>query len=143
VTKVYDAIRRPAANRVIELSRLAGRLCGINTADFADAIEGGPVEVGRLRNLVNTISVNWEWSWKDSAEDDKRRALDMLAHQVSEQSVTHTVPPVTISEKHHGFPAKSLGNQFFFLCGITASAALALMYFAANTQHFLNVRHYI
>lgn len=134
ITKVYDAVRRPAANRVMELSRIAGRLCGINTPGYEDVTEGAIVEAERLQKLVNTISKNWEWSWNESAEDDKRRALEMLtfALQIPKQS---TVPLV---EKAHIFPPQSLRKLFFFLCGITASTAV-LVYFVSSAA-FIGVR---
>jgi len=135
ITKVYDAIRRPAAKRVTELSRLAGRHCQINTPEFEDVTEGATVELDRLKTLVNTISKNWEWSWNESAEDDKRRALEMLAVQVHQESATL----VTIPKNHHRSVATSLFNRLGFLLGV---AALAFAYFSVNPTFLINVRHF-
>lgn len=139
VANVYDAIRRPAANRVVELSRLAGRLCQINTPGFEDVTEHATVEFDRLRKLVDTIAKNWEWSWAESAEDEKDRAIEMLALNFTKESTTNTVPvPLVTTQNHHSSTTKSLRSFFFFLLGITASTALALAYFIRPTL-FINV----
>jgi hypothetical protein len=116
----------------VELSRVAGRLCGINCHGFEDVNEGATVEVERLKKLVKTISENWEWSWKESAEDDKRRALAILAPPGTMEPATQRIPLVTISENHHIPPAKPPRNFSILLFSITA---LALGY----VSPFLNV----
>lgn len=84
--KVYDAIRRPAANTVHDASRTHGLLYHFNAPGMSDGSggylaakdgeEGWPPE--RLERLGETIVCDWKYAWQTTAEGDRERALLML-----------------------------------------------------------------
>lgn len=69
----------------MELSITTGKLCQIASTGFEDVVEGDSIPVERLQNLCDVIARNWEWCWKESAENDKHRALEMLAMRFPKQ----------------------------------------------------------
>ena len=66
-------------NRVLEASRKAGLLSDLVAPGFEEVTEGDTgVPLEKLVELFEVLSKDWDWVWKESAEDDKRRALEML-----------------------------------------------------------------
>ena len=45
---------------------------------FEDVVEGDAVPMKKLRELFEEVGREWAWTWEESAEDDKARALEML-----------------------------------------------------------------
>ncbi|CAA7270537.1 unnamed protein product [Cyclocybe aegerita] len=79
IGKVYDQIRRPVANQVLAASCISGKLCGLVAPGFEDVEEGNAhVSFEKLTKLIDDFGKGMEWVWKESAEDDKRRAIEML-----------------------------------------------------------------
>ncbi|KAF9017208.1 salicylate hydroxylase [Hymenopellis radicata] len=80
---IYDAIRRPAALRVQERSRLAGQY-------FTFSNEGMPSHLDRmsetqrwdtLQQLGKKFTKNWEWAWATSVDSSVQEALRLLEAQ--------------------------------------------------------------
>ncbi|TDL26535.1 salicylate hydroxylase [Rickenella mellea] len=101
--KVYDAIRQPASNDVLRLSRINGLLYEFNDPRFPAALSpvpnpglpgddsdrgtgtGDDVEKDkeRLKQMGEEIKKNWEWAWSADAEKQKDEALRMLEERVA------------------------------------------------------------
>ena len=75
---MYNAIRRPLGNRVLTGSRKSGLLCQLVAPGFEDVVEGDAVPMKKLRELFEAVGREWAWTWEESVEDDKARALEML-----------------------------------------------------------------
>ncbi|KAH9476308.1 Salicylate hydroxylase [Psilocybe cubensis] len=79
VAEIFNEICCPAGKRLTERSRLGGQLCQLVAPGFEDVHEGdNSVPREKLLNLVRQFDRELEFVWKESAEEDKRRALDML-----------------------------------------------------------------
>ena len=77
--EIYDAIRRPIGNGVIEKSRVTGRLVQLSAPGLEDIAEGDEkVSIDRLRGIVEEHMKSFEWVWKEPIKDDRERALVML-----------------------------------------------------------------
>lgn len=77
--EIYNTIRCPEGNRTLQASLDFGRLLELDFPGMETFKEGDdtmPTEL--LESLGRTVSKDWEWIWKETAEGDKRRALDML-----------------------------------------------------------------
>lgn len=77
VSKIYDTIRCGPGNDVLERARISGRLFTLTGSDCQDVAEGDTTVY--LKRLMELVGQNWAWIWKDSVEDSRRRALEMLA----------------------------------------------------------------
>ncbi|KJA15321.1 hypothetical protein HYPSUDRAFT_80542 [Hypholoma sublateritium FD-334 SS-4] len=79
IAEIYDDIRRPEGNRVLQASIEFGRLLDLVFPDLEGYKEGDDnVPVDILEALGRKASKDWEWIWKDSVEGDRRRALQMM-----------------------------------------------------------------
>ena len=77
--EIYDAIRRPIGNGVIEKSRVTGRLVQLSAPGLEDIAEGDEkVSIDRLRGIVEEHMKSFEWVWKEPIKYDRERALVML-----------------------------------------------------------------
>ncbi|PPR04128.1 hypothetical protein CVT26_001320 [Gymnopilus dilepis] len=80
IMEIYDAIRRPIGNGVIEKSRVTGRLVQLSAPGLEDIAEGDEkVSIDRLRGIVEEHMKSFEWVWKEPIKDDRERALLMLS----------------------------------------------------------------
>ncbi|KAF8148009.1 salicylate hydroxylase [Crassisporium funariophilum] len=83
LSKVYNTIRCPAGNRVLEGSRRSGLLCELVGPGFEDILEGDTsLSRAKLATLIEEMQQDWRWAWAESAEDDRQRALAMLSHRI-------------------------------------------------------------
>ena len=79
VAEIYDKVRRPFGNAILEKSRLTGRIGQFLSPGLEDIVEGDDkVPSERLRAIIQEYIDSLEWVWKESAETDKERALSML-----------------------------------------------------------------
>ncbi|EKM50052.1 uncharacterized protein PHACADRAFT_264550 [Phanerochaete carnosa HHB-10118-sp] len=74
--KIYDAIRRPAAQRVAVLSREAALLYTFNYPGLTLDRDGCREE--QLQKIYKRIVNNWAWAWETTAQPDLERAIAML-----------------------------------------------------------------
>lgn len=79
VLHAYDAVRRPASQRVVERSRLNGMLYEMWAPGFAD-VRAGDVE--QLHALGRAVERNWEWAWTTDVEEDVREAVELLEERL-------------------------------------------------------------
>lgn len=84
VLKVYDSVRRPFANAVVETSRLIGLLYELKSAsigardiDINKAREGSKVELRKVGEEIQTRSI-WENMWS-SLPDKEWSAAQALS----------------------------------------------------------------
>ncbi|KAF5339762.1 hypothetical protein D9611_009071 [Ephemerocybe angulata] len=89
IAEVYNAIRCPAANKILLASRDQGKWCELDHPRLKGVCEGDMVSKEKLDGLFKDISQAWDWVWKTSAECDRKRALDMLStpHRAEESCV--------------------------------------------------------
>lgn len=77
---VYDAVRRPEAQRVAEVSREAGQLY---TCNYPGLVSGPESDGGEmLQETYERIRSGWEWAWESSAQPDLERAMAMLEGRI-------------------------------------------------------------
>ena len=78
-TAIYDAVRRPFAQRIAELSREAGILYTLNYPGltFPDRRDRGK-DKDRLEAIYERIRANWSWAWETTADSERERAVAML-----------------------------------------------------------------
>lgn len=78
---IYDAIRRPFAQRVAEKSRENGILYTLNYDGLRfDRREdqNEDTKMRRLSEVYFRIRRNWEWAWETTIDEDLQRAVEML-----------------------------------------------------------------
>ncbi|TFK36172.1 salicylate hydroxylase [Crucibulum laeve] len=56
--EVYNSVRQPIGNYVLEISRIQGMHCQFNAPGFEDVREGDEVELMKLKSLIKTLSRN-------------------------------------------------------------------------------------
>jgi salicylate hydroxylase len=79
ISEIYNTVRHPMGNRVLEASRKAGQLSELVAPGFEEVMEGETgVPLEKLVELLKVLCKDWEWVWKESAEDDRKRALELL-----------------------------------------------------------------
>lgn len=78
IAEVYNTIRCPAANAILLASRDQGKWCELDHPGLTNFKEGDSVPSDMLDKVFADISEAWEWVWMSSAEDDKKRAIEML-----------------------------------------------------------------
>lgn len=78
IMQIYDQIRRPFANRVLELSRSVGLLFELNGPghDVVKPHSVVPREV--LEEMGESCRAQWEWAWSTSLDADLEKAVAML-----------------------------------------------------------------
>lgn len=77
--QIYDQIRQPKGNYVLNSSRANGliyELNGAGTEDIGPHDDSVPKE--KLEGLGKEASMHWDWAWSTSAEEDRKKALAML-----------------------------------------------------------------
>ena len=93
---IYDTIRRPMGNSVIEKSRMTGRLSQLSAPGLDDIVEGDDsVPLERLRGIVEDHVKSFEWVWKEPIKNDKERALSMLRDLAKVRNLFSGIPPIT------------------------------------------------
>ena len=79
ISEIYNIVRHPMGNRVLQASRKAGMLCELVAPGFEEVMEGDTgIPLEKLEELFEMVGKDWDWVWKESAEDHRRRALEML-----------------------------------------------------------------
>ena len=76
--QIYDQIRRPFANRVLELSRSVGLLFELNGAGHDGVKPQSVVPKKVLQEMGESCRAKWEWAWSTSIDEDLERAVAML-----------------------------------------------------------------
>lgn len=74
--RVYEQVRLPHANGVMQRSRENGLMYEFNDPRFAALAESE--DPAALQAVATQIERNWEWAWTTSVEDDVRHAVEML-----------------------------------------------------------------
>ena len=78
IAKIYNDIRCPTGNQVLEQSLKCGLRCELDVRGFEDIKEGDTdVPLEKLVELFNEVEKDWRWA-AESAEHDKEQALAML-----------------------------------------------------------------
>ena len=73
-------MRRPKAKEVYELSRANGAIYEFNGAGNEHiGPYDGSVGLEELEKIGKEAEKHWDWAWKKSAEEDKEKALELLA----------------------------------------------------------------
>lgn len=79
ISEIYNSVRLPVGNHVLQEARNVGRLTQLIAPGFEDVVEGdADVPLEKLHDLFDEMDRKWEWVWKESAEDDRRKAVEML-----------------------------------------------------------------
>ncbi|KJA16008.1 hypothetical protein HYPSUDRAFT_80276 [Hypholoma sublateritium FD-334 SS-4] len=79
ISEVYNSIRQPRGNRVLAASIRTGLLCEFLAPGFEHVREGDAhVPFDKLHEVAELLSKELEWTWKESAEGDVERALEMF-----------------------------------------------------------------
>ncbi|KDQ57982.1 hypothetical protein JAAARDRAFT_177120 [Jaapia argillacea MUCL 33604] len=85
--EIYDTVRVPIANRVLEGSRSNGMMYEFNSPGyFQDEVrskEGAGWDMEKLKEMGEEFERRWMWAWTTTAEGDKQRALEMLSDSCS------------------------------------------------------------
>ena len=79
--EVYDTIRRPIGNDVVERSLKMGFLYELHPDYLAPNINVArlrPGDRGELKRLVDQMSEIWTFHWKEMPEQDWERAKEIL-----------------------------------------------------------------
>ncbi|KAF5318625.1 hypothetical protein D9619_010713 [Psilocybe cf. subviscida] len=78
ISQVYNRIRQPWGNFVVEATRLQGRLYEFSNTTFESVKEGDEVAPETLKELGNKIRDGWGWTWKNSSSVPLREGLAKL-----------------------------------------------------------------
>lgn len=73
---IFDRIRRPLAQEVVEKSRLNGQRFSFHNLNFDDLSPHGLAD--DLRALSEGFTKMWEWTWTTSVDTSVQEALAML-----------------------------------------------------------------
>ncbi|KAF8624148.1 hypothetical protein AX17_007211 [Amanita inopinata Kibby_2008] len=81
--QVYDQVRRPFSLEVYRKSRLAGQYMMlhpdvIDLTEDKDGVVDGEQTRGKLLNLAEELTKNWEWSWTTRIDGEFEGALKLL-----------------------------------------------------------------
>ncbi|KZP18795.1 FAD/NAD(P)-binding domain-containing protein [Athelia psychrophila] len=80
VLQIYDEVRPPKASNVRHLSRTNGLIYEFNGAGFEHiGLHDENVSSEVLTQIGKEAEGHWEWAWKNSAEEDRERAVLMLS----------------------------------------------------------------
>ena len=78
ISRIYNAIRCPAANKILAASRETGLLADLIAPGFEDVVEGDTMlPLSKLVKLFDEMEESWRWA-SESAEKFKEQALTML-----------------------------------------------------------------
>lgn len=76
---MYDAVRRPVAQRVAAASRAAGVLYTLNAPDLAfPPGRERAQDAGKLSALFERVRGAWAWAWETTLDADVARAVAMF-----------------------------------------------------------------
>jgi len=78
--RIYDDIRRPFANRVLQNSRQQGLFYQFNMPGFRDLV--GETSPEHLATLGDILTKRWAFAWNETAENDHQKAISMLSSRV-------------------------------------------------------------
>lgn len=80
--QIYDQIRRPFSQRILQRSRLTGLHFNLLLPEFKDVSEeasaSGAVTKAQLENIGNAIGDLWLWASTTSIMDDRDMAVQLL-----------------------------------------------------------------
>lgn len=76
--EVYNTIRQPMGNFVLNNSRRQGFRFELNAAGFEDIQENEPVQMNRMVGLAEEIIRGWRWVWTTSVLEDQKRAMALI-----------------------------------------------------------------
>ncbi|KAJ7065673.1 hypothetical protein C8F01DRAFT_1126365 [Mycena amicta] len=85
--RAFDQTRRPAATKVAEASRMAGRYFSfaVDQVDFSFTCDWGCPDAGLspagweiLQKLHSAVVKNWEWTWTTSVDGSIKDAMRLL-----------------------------------------------------------------
>ena len=79
--RAYDAVRRPFAQWVQEVSRENGLLYTLNFPGLAfdrPVRRSDGEDAAKLDEIRSRIVRNWQWAWNTTIDEDLHRALRML-----------------------------------------------------------------
>ncbi|KAF5337613.1 hypothetical protein D9758_014926 [Tetrapyrgos nigripes] len=78
--KIYDDIRRPFTNRVLQNSRQQGLFYQFNMPGFRELV--GNTTPEHLATLGDILTKRWSFAWNETAENDHQTAMSMLKTRV-------------------------------------------------------------
>ena len=78
ISRIYNDIRCPAGNKVLEGSRKSGLYCELVAPGFENVVEGDSMlPLSKLVKLFDEVEESWRWS-SESAENVREQAVNML-----------------------------------------------------------------
>jgi hypothetical protein len=78
ISRIYNDIRCPAGNKVLEASRESGLFCELVAPGFEDVVEGDTtLPLNKLVKLFDDVEEGWRWA-TESAESVREQAVMML-----------------------------------------------------------------
>jgi salicylate hydroxylase len=78
ISRIYNDIRCPAGNKVLEESRKSGLFCQLVAPGFENVVEGdSTIPLSKLVKLFDDVEESWRWA-SESAEKVRERAVSML-----------------------------------------------------------------
>ncbi|KDQ56872.1 hypothetical protein JAAARDRAFT_36352 [Jaapia argillacea MUCL 33604] len=81
--EIYNTVRLPMANRILEGSRSNGMMYEFNSPGYSQDELHSKEEIGwdmgKLKQLGEEFESRWMWAWTTTAEGDKQEALKMLS----------------------------------------------------------------
>ncbi|KAH9478749.1 Salicylate hydroxylase [Psilocybe cubensis] len=86
ITRVYNAVRRPFGNFVVEATIRQGLRYEFNAPGYEDIRDGETVSEERLEALGKIIAKGYDWTWQ-SMKNDLERALSMMKNDSLERAM--------------------------------------------------------
>ena len=78
ISRIYNDIRRPAGNKVLEASRTSGLFCELVAPGFENVVEGdNTLPLSKLVKLFDEVEESWSWA-SESAERVREQAVMLL-----------------------------------------------------------------
>ena len=78
ISRIYNDIRCPAGNKVLEASRKSGLFCQLVAPGFENVLEGdNTLSLSKLVKLFDEVEESWRWA-SESAEQVREQAVTML-----------------------------------------------------------------
>jgi salicylate hydroxylase len=78
ISRIYNDIRCPAGNKVLEASRESGLFCELVAPGLENVVEGdSTLPLSRLVKLFEDVEESWRWA-SQSAETARERAVMMI-----------------------------------------------------------------
>ena len=76
--EIYDAVRRPLAQRAVEVSRKNALLFSLNYPNLTSKILNectADRKSQKLQELHDGVRANWEWCWTTKIDGDLDKAI--------------------------------------------------------------------